>query len=157
MCITDMCLSCASCSYGCWQKLQKRYAYWHHTPAAHVWEMRKMFLGFLPSFFCKQELWSWNAAILQDSMPSVLLHLLPTLRSSFFLVHGFRYLSECYVALCQVGQIHNILVNFLLWCAMLLAGQYHPQPCYVIIASCYFSANWLGYNVFEYMLSDRVA
>ena len=35
-----------------------------------------LFLGCLPCFFYNQDLWSWIVAILQESMPSVITHLL---------------------------------------------------------------------------------
>ena len=43
-----------------------------------------MFLGLLPSFFCNQDLWSWIVAILQDSMPSVTIHLHLTFKLFIF-------------------------------------------------------------------------
>ena len=39
--------------------------------------MGPMFLGLLPSFFCSHDLCSSIVAILQDSMPSIIIHLLP--------------------------------------------------------------------------------
>ena len=54
------------------------------------------FLGLLPSFFFNQDLWSWTAAILQDSMPSLLIHLLHIFRISRFFYDG------CWFPSCNV-------------------------------------------------------
>ena len=50
----------------------------------------------LPSFFFNQDLWSWTAAILQDSMPSLLIHLLHIFRISRFFYDG------CWFPSCNV-------------------------------------------------------
>ena len=47
-------------------------------------ENSQLLLGLLPSFFvCVQDPWSWIVAILQDSMPSAITHLLLTFKFSF--------------------------------------------------------------------------
>ena len=62
-----------------------QHAYCSNTPAAHVFENAQNVAGFVAVFvFCNRDLWSWIVAILQDSMPSVLIHLLHTLNISFF-------------------------------------------------------------------------
>ena len=58
------------------------------------WKMPNMFLGLLPSFFCNQDLRSWIVAILQDSMPSVLLHLLHTFKYSTFFIGSWLLASQ---------------------------------------------------------------
>ena len=47
-----------------------------------------MILGALPSFFCKQDLWSWIVAILHDSMLSVMARTCCTSSNAFVHVPG---------------------------------------------------------------------
>ena len=55
------------------------------THFLHIFENAQNVSGFVAVFFfCNQDLRSWIVAILQDSMPSVLIHLLPTFNISFF-------------------------------------------------------------------------
>ena len=61
------------------------------------------FLGLLPSFVFNQDLWSWILAILQDNMPSLLIHLLHTLKCSLFycLGHDCWFPSKCWAVLSR--------------------------------------------------------
>ena len=52
------------------------------THLLHIFENAQNVSGFVAVFFCNQDLRSWIVSILQDSMPSVLLHLLQTFKFS---------------------------------------------------------------------------
>ena len=103
----------------------EKYACWPDTPAAHFWEMRKMFMGLLPSFFCKQDLWSWIAAILQDSIKIFITFWCKA--SGIFVNAMLLYarwakstislLTSCYGALCFVlgNTLHS---NVMLFCKL---------------------------------------
>ena len=57
-------------------KTRQWHAYCPDTPAAHFSENASGLVAVF--FFCDQDLWSWIAATLQDSMPSGIIHTLYT-------------------------------------------------------------------------------
>ena len=131
------------------------------THLLHIF--RKMFLGVLPSFFFKQDLWSWIVAILQDSMPSVLICLLHNFNFSLlsvFMAAGLlanamsfyarwakamiSLLSPCYGVLCFTGQYHYLLCDAILhsifqypvfmYCnLMYLPMKYYGELCFPML------------------------
>ena len=69
------------------------------TNLLHIfWKCAKCFWVCCRLFFCNQDLRSWIVAILQDSMPSVLIHLLHTFNIfMFFLGHVCWCPEYCYI------------------------------------------------------------
>ena len=66
--------------------------------------------GFVAVFvFCNQDLWSWIVAMLQDSMPSVLIHPLHTFNIFiFFWVMSAVFLNIAIFSI-QVTQSHDFI------------------------------------------------
>ena len=96
----------------------------------NFWKTHRSFWARCRLFFGKQDL-SWIAAILQDSTPSVLIHLLHTFKFSSVWLHGAG-LSEHYIAPCQVSQGLDLSDNSTLWCVMRLLAS-TPDPTMVAV------------------------
>ena len=127
-------LSCGCCyngfrqqSWGCILTVQTHFLH------VSFWKMRSEFVGLVAVFFVNQDLWSWMLAILQNIMPSLLIHLRHTLTNSLFgLGHDCWFPSKCWAVVSRWAEA-EISLQSPCYGVICLADQYQSSLGYAAL------------------------